>query len=192
MDYYEIKADFYNFPNQYFITEISNFNNPKAQLNWDDFLKNYSTDRHEKYIATIESGNEEVDFSTTLYGFCIVSEKFAQLLERIQIDDFLIVPLSFEKQLTQRFYLLVDFLTYDCVDEVNSEFQKFIENDPVRPDLAGQYRAFFKLTIDASKVDNADLFRLEKEKTTIIVSQRIKNIYEENNLKGACFTKVTL
>jgi hypothetical protein len=38
MNYYEIKADFYNFPNQHFITEISSFDNPKAQLNWDGFL----------------------------------------------------------------------------------------------------------------------------------------------------------
>lgn len=32
MIYYEIKADFYEFPYQYFITEIDGFNNPRARL----------------------------------------------------------------------------------------------------------------------------------------------------------------
>lgn len=192
MNYYEIKADFYNFPTQHFITEINGFDNPRAQYNWDEFIHDYSIHKNRKYTAIIESGSEEVDFSTTFYGFCIISEKFKLVLEENKISDFLVVPLSFEKELSQKFYLLIDFLKYDCVDESSSNFQKFIENDPVRPDLAGQYRAFFKLIIDASKTENSDLFRLLKEPTTIVVSQRIKDLYDNNNLTGASFSKITL
>ncbi|RZF53639.1 hypothetical protein EXE30_06600 [Acinetobacter halotolerans] len=192
MDYYEIKADFYDFSNQYFITEIDGFNNPRAQLDWDEFLFEYLSNKQKQYVATIESGLEEVDFTTTFYGFCVVSEKFANLLVLEKISDCLFIPLIFNKQLSQKFYLLIDSLRYDCVDEKNSDFQKFLENDPVRPDFAGRYRAFFKLIIDASKTDNSDLFRLENEDSTVIVSQRIKDIYDSNHFTGASFTKVTL
>jgi hypothetical protein len=192
MNYYEIKADFYEFPNQYFITEIDGFDNPRAQLDWDEFLLEYLLNKQKKYFATIESGEQEVDFTTTFYGFCVVSEKFANLLALEKISDCLIVPLAFDKVLSQKFYLLVDSLRYDCVDEINSDFQKFLENDPVRPDLAGRYRAFFKLIIDASKTENADFFRLVNEDATVIVSQKIKEIYDNNNLTGASFTKVTM
>ncbi|WEI11746.1 imm11 family protein [Acinetobacter soli] len=155
-------------------------------------MAEYLLDKQKSYLATIESGKEEVDFTMTFYGFCIVSEKFANILAAEKISDCLIVPLSFDKELSQKYYLLVDPLRYDCVDERNSDFQKFLENDPVRPDLAGRYRAFFKLIINASKADNADIFRLTNEDATVIVSQKIKNIYENNHLTGANFTKVTI
>jgi hypothetical protein len=192
MNYYEIKTDFYEFSHQNFITEIDGFDNPRAQIDWDEFLIGYLPNRPKKYRATIESGHEEVDFTTTFYGFCVISDKFVKLLEKEKISDCLVIPLIFNKQLSQPFYLLVDALRYECVDETNSDFQKFLEDDPVRPDLAGRYRAFFKLIIDSSKVDNADFFRLENEDASVIVSQKIKDIYDVNHLTGASFTKVTL
>ncbi|MCU4562722.1 imm11 family protein [Acinetobacter sp. WU_MDCI_Abxc222] len=192
MTYYEMKADFYEFPHQYFITEIVGFDNPRAQIDWDEFLLENSVNKGKKYIAIIDSGDQEVDFTTTFYGFCVISHRFKLLLEEYRLTDCMVVPLEFNKQLSQQFYLLIDPLRYDCVDETNSDFQKFIENDPVRPDLAGHYRAFFKLIIDAEKTENADFFRIDKENATIIVSQNIKDIYETNHLTGACFTKVTV
>lgn len=191
MNYYEIKTDFYEFPNQHLITEIDGFDNPKAQLSWDAFLAEYLINKPKNYTATIDGGKEEVDFTTTFYGFCIVSKKFATLLTMAKIRDILLIPLKFNKELSQEFYLLVDSLRFDCVDETSSDFQKFLENDPVRPDFAGRYRAFFKLIIDTSKTNNADFFRLKNEDSTIIVSQKIKDIYDSNQLIGANFTKVT-
>jgi hypothetical protein len=56
-------------------------------------------------------------------------------------------------------------------DETNSDFQKFIENDPVRPDLAGHYRAFFKLIIDAEKTVHNHIARdLLRDKTAEIIA----------------------
>lgn len=192
VDYYEIETDYYEFPHQHFITEIQGFDNPKAQMDWDEFYLAYRLNKHQQYIATIESGSEEVDFTTTFYGFCVISEKFKRLLEQERISDMMIIPLSFERKLSQPFYLVMDYLRSDCVDETHSEFQKFVENDPVRPDLAGWYSAFFKLIIDATKTEGYDFFRLEKAPSVIIASQTIKDIYDTNGLTGARFTKVTL
>lgn len=192
MNYYAIKDDFYVYPHQNFITEIEGFDNPRAQIDWDEFLSEQRVHKEKQYIATIDSGSEEVDFTITFYGFCVISEKFKQLLEEHKISDCMIVPLTFKKQLSQPFYLLIDPMRFNCVDETNSEFQKFLENDPVRPDLAGRYRAFFKLIIDPKKTENADFFRLANEDSTIIVSQKIKDIYDENQLTGASFNKVIL
>ncbi|MDV2440643.1 hypothetical protein QR665_14360 [Acinetobacter gerneri] len=192
MNYYAIKEDFYTYPHQNFITEIKGFDNSRAQINWDEFLLGYLKQKDRQYTATIESGYEDVDFTTTFYGFCVISNKFKQLLEKHGICDCMLIPLIFNKQLSQPYYLLIDALRFDCVDETNSEFQKFLENDPVRPDLAGRYRAFFKLIIDPSKTDGADIFRLAHEDSIIIVSQKIKDIYDENQLTGASFNKAIL
>ncbi len=192
MDYFEMSCDFYTFPQQNFITEIYGFDNPRAQIDWDEFLSEYLVNKEKQYFATIKSGTEEVDFTTTFYGFCVISEKLKQLFEKHKISDCMIVPLAMNQTQSQPFYLLIDPLRYDCVDETHSEFEKFLENDPVRPDLAGQYRAFLKLIIDPQKTENADFFRLENEGATIIVSQNIKDIYEENHLTGASFKKITL
>jgi hypothetical protein len=192
MNYYEIKTDFYEFSHQNFITEIDGFDNPRAQIDWDEFLIDYLPNRPKKYRATIESGEEEVDFTTTFYGFSVISDKFAKLLEKEKISDCLIIPLIFNKQLSQPFYLLVDALRCDCVDEDNSEYEKYATDDPVRPDFSGRYSYFFKLIIDEKRAEGYDFFRLENYYNSIIVSQKIKDIYDVNHLTGASFTKVTL
>ena len=66
------------------------------------------------------------------------------------IDDCLVAPLAFNTELSHKFYLLVDSLSYDCVDEISSDFQKFLENDPVRPDVVADI-VLFLLIIGASK-----------------------------------------
>jgi len=192
MDFYEIKADFDSFPNQNFITEIDGFDNSRAQIDWDEFLEEYFRNRSKEYVAKIESGYEEVDFTTTFYGFCIISQKFKKLLEAHKLSSFMLIPLNFNTELSQQYFLLIDFLRCDCVDENNSEFEKYLINDPVRPDFAGRYSYFFKLIIDANKTENFDFFRLTNYFSSIIVSQKIKKIYDDNNLTGATFTKVTL
>lgn len=192
MDYYEIAGNFYEFPNQYFITEIEGFDNPHAQLDWGDFLSEYLADKQKKYTAIIESGTEEVDFTTTFYGFCVISDKFKKLLEKHNFCDFMLIPLDFNIELSQPYYLLVDYLRSDCVDEANSQFEKYQENDPIRPDFSGRYSYFFKLIIDANKAESYDFFRLSNYYSAILVSQKIKDIYEDNKLQGATFTKVTL
>ncbi|WP_447971890.1 imm11 family protein [Nitrospira sp. M1] len=63
----------------------------------------------------------------------------------------------------------------DCVDENKSEFQKFEQNDPVRPDKAGEYRAFMKLRLDANKIVDVAIFRLAKFETAIIINEHIKS-----------------
>lgn len=192
MNYYEIKADFDEFPQQNFITEIDGFDNSRAQIDWDEFLADYLNDRTKQYTAAIESGSDEVDFTTTFYGFCVISSKFKEILEENKLSDFMIVPLMIHKKLSQPYFLLIDYLRCDCVDESNSEYEKYLTNDPVRPDFAGRYSYFFKLIIDANKTENYDFFRLTNYYSSIIVSQKVKDIYEENHLKGATFIKVTL
>ncbi|MBE2898413.1 hypothetical protein HPC37_06230 [Pasteurellaceae bacterium 20609_3] len=77
----------------------------------------------------------------------------------------------------------------DCVDEERSEFTKFEEDDPVRPDLAGEYDGFYKLKLDYSRI-NKELFRLGKFSIAIIISERLKKLLMENNITGIEFTEV--
>lgn len=70
------------------------------------------------------------------------------------------------------------------VDEVNSEFQKFEENDPVRPDESGEYRAFTKLRLDPNKIVDIDLFRLKGFEVAVVISERIKGKIESIGTTG--------
>jgi hypothetical protein len=78
----------------------------------------------------------------------------------------------------------------DSVDEKLSEFGKFVENDPVRPDLAGHYSWFTNLKVDKGKINSEDIFRIEKAEYYLIVSERIKAALEDIRASGLKFTEV--
>lgn len=89
-------------------------------------------------------------------------------------------------------YIMVIEPKVECVDESRSEFDIFTPDDPVRPDLAGEYRGFFKLAIDKAKASASGLsiFRLARFDVAIIVNAQIKSAIETANCTGAKFTEV--
>jgi hypothetical protein len=78
----------------------------------------------------------------------------------------------------------------DCVNEELSLFGKFKENDPVRPDLAGHYSWFSKLIMEPTKTNHSDIFRINKGENYIIVSENIKQTFENIQASGAKFIEV--
>lgn len=145
MNYYQINDDFYTFPNQLFITEIKGFSNPTSKKTPSELLKEGHTSWVHQTI--VKSGYMEVDYTESFFGYCIVSQKVKDLIEANQILDVDFIPLELDIKTTQPYYCMLDLLRFDCVDEVHSEFTRFVENDPVRPDRAGEYSGFFKLII---------------------------------------------
>ncbi|WP_419811863.1 imm11 family protein [Bacterioplanoides sp.] len=81
------------------------------------------------------------------------------------------------------FYLMLIPGRCDAVDEERSEFIKFTEDDPVRPDLAGQYKVFNNLIINPDKAAHC-IFRLEYAETQIIINEPFRVLLLENNLTG--------
>ena len=78
----------------------------------------------------------------------------------------------------------------ECVDENQSKFEKFQLDDPVRPDLAGEYSSLHRLTIDSRRAVGKDAFRLAGSGVEVIVSETIKCRFEQYKLTGAIFEPV--
>jgi hypothetical protein len=90
------------------------------------------------------------------------------------------------------YFVMTGLSCVDCVDESRSQFQKFEVNDPVRPDLAGSYNGFTKLSIDSARASEAGLsiFRIRGYTRGIIVDELVRERFETLGLTGAVFSDV--
>lgn len=140
----------------------------------------------------------QTDFSFTMDAgnIPILSEKArSALLGLPEIDEpychVVLEPIRIENKLVdQNYFVMIIETQLDCVDEERSEFQKYEENDPVRPDRAGDYRSFFNLVVDPSKIGDHHIFRVKKHLGSIIVSEEVKRRFEAAGVTGAVFDSV--
>lgn len=137
------------------------------------------------FSFTLDSGNIPIlsdRAKNALSGLPEIDEPYHHVvLEPIRIEN---------KQTDQDYYVMIIETQIDCVDEVRSEFQKYEVNDPVRPDRAGEYRSFFNLVVDPSKIGDHHIFRQKKHLGSIIVSEEVKRRFEEAGVTGAVFESV--
>lgn len=134
---------------------------------------------YELTVDVRKKGNK-ADFNLADFELFIVNEKVKRL---IQIDGVQFVPVDVINE-KENFFILVLNKEIDCVDEEKSIFDKWLDNDPIRPDKAGQYKTFYKLILDSRKVGNNDIFRVKKNNSIAIISEKLKDILEKNSIKG--------
>lgn len=103
-------------------------------------------------------------------------------------------PVVIEGQRTRgSYFVLIVETCVDCVGESRSEFERFERferDDPVRPDLAGQYRAFAKLALYGGKVGSWHIFRLGGFGAALIVSEEVKSRLERAGVTDVIFEQV--
>ncbi|WP_206120591.1 DUF1629 domain-containing protein [Stenotrophomonas sp. TD3] len=90
----------------------------------------------------------------------------------------------------ESYFILIVETCIDCVDESRSEFEKLERDDAVRPDLAGQYRAFAKLALDGRKVGSWHIFRIGGFGAALIVSGEVKSRLEWAGVTDVIFEQV--
>lgn len=137
----------------------------------------------------IDRAGIPLDFTKTdAFGIPIISEAFAEQL--FEYGEFIqLVPVAIEKAKSS-YYILVVTRLIDCVDEENSDFEKFEEGNEIRPDKVGEYEAIYILKIKKDRV-RAPIFRLAKYDIEIIISEEIKTKLESANLIGLKFSLVS-
>jgi hypothetical protein len=143
------------------------------------------------YSVRIRVQGSPVDFTYNgAYSVPIVSEKLMRILSQYS-DEVQFFPCKIEGHGSIPVnYILVATTQIECVDESNSDFEKFEKNDPVRPDLAGNYRYFIKLQIDKSKAVGHHIFRIKKALSCLIVDESLKNALEHIGVTGVIFEEV--
>lgn len=175
MNYYELNDDI-NYPNRWYLGDILGVDN------WD--LLKFSSDQLSDTEIELFKDGDEMDFTfTEAYGIPVVSQKVKEKLN--ECNELAFIHLNvLNKACKTQYYAMITKKTVECVDESASEFQKFEENDPVRPDKAGDYRAFMELRLDAKKIVDIDVFRLSKFETAVIISEKVKQNLEAIDATG--------
>ncbi|WLI06913.1 hypothetical protein PSH66_00870 [Pseudomonas sp. FP597] len=149
------------------------------------------------YTLDVKVDGKEVDYSLAGYASVpVLSEKARNSLAGLQeVDEpyrnVVFAPVEINnKKVCHNYFLMIIETQIDCVDEKNSRFKKFEINDPVRPDMAGNYRAFYNLVIDRDKVGSSHIFRLKKYLGAVIVSEEVKRRFMAAGVVGALFDSV--
>lgn len=150
-----------------------------------------------RYTLDVRFDGVEVDCSLAGYASVPVLSERARdsLIGLPEVDqpyqNVVFEPVDIEgKQVSKNYFLMIIETQIDCVDEELSRFTKFSVDDPVRPDIAGQYRAFYNLAIDRSKVGGRHIFRIKKYLGAIVVSEDVKRRFEVAGVVGVVFESV--
>jgi len=167
-NYYRLLDDI-NFKERWYLGEIINQDNWKYTSG-----ESVNSSNFQLKIEIFQEG-KEMDFTLNeAYGVPIVSESFKKSVSIFNNLSF--IPVLIEnRELSTNYYIMVIEKLIEAVDEDKSEFDKFTKDDPIRPDKAGQYLAFYKLIIDPSKVQSEDIFRLKGFTNGIIISGKFKS-----------------
>lgn len=187
MKYY-LLSDQIEYPGRWYLGAVRHVNN------WSFLDPSVEFMEPCRYSTSVYKNGEATDFTVNeAFGVPIVSKKFFATLtelDEVKEDYYHVVfqPTDIEgSTISDDFYIMVVETQYDCVDESHSRFEKFLENDPVRPDKAGEYSVFLELVIDPRRVGDKHIFRLKHHLHSLIVSETVKSLLENAGVTGVCF-----
>ena len=183
MKYYRL-LDNLEIDDRWFIGELEN-------IEWDFWQYLYAKPLDEKpnkpIAIELQEKGSSLDFTYAAFEIPIVNQKVKELFSEKDVNFYPVANKAFKEN-----YFLMHILNeVECVDEENSTFDKFEENDPVRPDKAGSYSVVYKLKIRKDIEYKNEIFRIRHYDVAVIVSERIKSEFEKLDLKGVVFEEVS-
>lgn len=188
MQYFRLLDDI-NFPNRWHLGGLIGIDGmefvrpPRVPL--------YHPLREQIYGVDLQVKGAPMDYTTTSFrSVPIASYEAVQAL--LGLKGFTSFPVRIpEFQEKTSYYILHFWDVADCFDEASSDFEVIPMDDPIRPDLAGNYRSVTKLRVDAARADGKDIFRIARLEGHIIVSNEVKQRFEAAGVTGAVFEGVT-
>ena len=168
MKFYLLEDDIY-FPNRWHLGEIEPIENWPLTMGTTPALPAPLP----RLKVEVYQDGAEMDYTTTGgYGIPIVSSRLKNALGTPPGIRYLPVEIAGHADKGPHFAMVIQALV-DCIDESRSEFEQFTPTDPVRPDKAGDYKAFFHLALDTEKAHAAgsSVFRLAKYDIAIVVNE---------------------
>ena len=188
MDYYEITDELYIPKKRWFLGSI-NFDGE-----WD-FWKYVSPGKvdvpQKELFVTARKKGVPIDFTMADFDLLIVNEKVKNLISDDEAQ-FIPVKLEADPDSNINYYLMVITEEIECVDERKSIFVKWLIDDPIRPDKAGKYKFFEEMVLNPVDIPaEANIFRLKKYDIVIVISEKLKLLFEENKVSGLQYKKLT-
>lgn len=189
MKYYRLMDELYNPEDRWFLKSLNVVDENKISV-WK-FLSPEKVElpEMEKLTISIREEGRPLDFTFADFEVLVVNEKVAFFLSD---EECQLIPVEIEGIKNGHSYFITVLLkSVDCVDESRSNFEKWQVDDPIRPDLAGEYKSIYKLFVDASKIGDNAIFRLSKSDNVIIINEKLKKQFEKNAITGVKFRDVT-
>lgn len=144
----------------------------------------------EKLTISVRENGKPLDFTFADFEVLIVNEKVAFFLSD---DECQLIPVQVDGIKTKHSYFIVVLLNaVDCLDESRALFEKWQHDDPIRPDLAGNYKGVYKLFVHTNKIQPGNtIFRLGKSENIIVINEKLKRQFESNGITGIKFKDIT-
>lgn len=144
----------------------------------------------EPYSVKLKNNGKPMDYTIAGYAGIPIGEfKVTRCLNGL--DGFTAFPVMIEGFAQKELYHILHFWdVIDCFDEAKSQFEIIPEDDPIRPDLAGNYRSVTKLEIDTVRAQGKHLFRVARLENRVVVSEEVKRRFENAGVTGAIFEPV--
>ena len=128
----------------------------------------------------------ELGFNT--FKTLIASERAAELLRQFAPEGIALFPVA----AVGKPYQIVDIIDQvECLDEGLSHVERFVPNDTVRPDRAGEVSLVIDLHIHADRAAGRHLFRVADWDVAVIVSAALRAAIGAAGLTGVVFRNVT-
>lgn len=184
MNYFRLTDDI-QFPKRWYLGDVKDVDN------WALSTARQGVELPDAVEIEVYQQGKPMDFTLTeAYVVPVVSRKLREALGDLPGARFIEATVDGAAK-GDHFVMFVES-TVECVDESRSEFEKFTADDPVRPDKAGQFRAFFELLVDPvrARASGLSVFRLARFTAAIIVDERVKKIFESVGATGAVMTAV--
>ena len=132
-----------------------------------------------------------LDWCRTSFGVPIATKALADTISSIVGPDVQCIPVTISGQSGRMVINALRLIR--CIDEQRSEFQKYTEGNPIRPDLAGHYESVPKMVLDRSAIrPDAHFFRIMYWEVALIVSEVVKDAMERVGCYGAEFVELEM
>lgn len=142
-----------------------------------------------KLKMSVREDGKPLDFTFADFELLVLNEKAVSFLSD---EETQLIPVEIDGIKNGHTYFIAVLLnSVDCVDESRSVFEKWQIDDPIRPDLAGEYKSLYNLFVDPNKINQNTIFRLGKSDNVIIVNENLKKQFEINGIAGIKFKDVT-
>ncbi|MFL5350386.1 MAG: imm11 family protein [Hyalangium sp.] len=183
--YFDLADDLYVPLRWYLATPIDS--QGRKVRDWD-FKRGTPVHVEGRLKIPLKIAGRPLDFSWALLSVPVVHVKVASMLAERAPGDVQLIPADIEGQ-SDQYLVLVATRLIRCIDEQASDVSFWTPEHGV-PDKVGQYMGVDRLRIDKRKVGNAKVFRPEGWSSTLIVSEEIKNAFEDMGVTGARFEEV--
>lgn len=133
---------------------------------------------------------EVVSFNFGDFDMVVTPVSLNARLESLAGNDVQRIPVKIPNRVADDFEILNVCRAVSCVDESHSDFVKWSEADG-RPEKVGAYRMITKLCLRSDAAAGHDIFRVAEWPIALIVSERVKKLFEELKITGIKCQRVT-